>query len=102
MRRWLEIGGLVAGVVLVAFGIASLALGINGHSTVQDSIKQEQIVGSPDMTPDGDQGGGGEGGSHERLAPELQRGRRRPSPTGAPRAASRSTCGSTRSRRRVA
>ena len=51
MRRWLEIGGLVAGVVLVAFGIASLALGINGHSTVQSSIKQEQIVGSPDMTP---------------------------------------------------
>ena len=51
MRRWLEIGGLVAGVVLVAFGIASLALGINGHSTVQNSIKQEQIVGSPDMTP---------------------------------------------------
>jgi hypothetical protein len=51
MRRWLEIGGLVAGVVLIAFGIASLVLGINGRSTVTDSIKQEQIVGSPDMTP---------------------------------------------------
>src|SRR5581483_1778567 len=51
MRRLLEIGGLVAGVVLVAFGIASLVIGINGHSTVNDSIKQEKIVGSPDMTP---------------------------------------------------
>jgi len=51
MRRWLEIGGLVAGVVLVAFGIASLVIGISGYNTVKDSIKQEQIVGSPDMTP---------------------------------------------------
>lgn len=51
MRRFLEIGGLVAGVVLVAFGIASLVIGISGHSTVIDSIKQEKIVGSPDMTP---------------------------------------------------
>lgn len=51
MRRVLEIGGLVAGVVLVAFGIASLAMGVSGHSTVIDSIKQEKIVGSPDMTP---------------------------------------------------
>jgi hypothetical protein len=51
MRRWLEIGGLVAGVVLVAFGVVSLVIGISGHSTVVDSIKQEKIVGTPDMTP---------------------------------------------------
>jgi hypothetical protein len=51
MRRWLEIGGLVAGVVLIAFGVASLVMGISGRNTVTDSIKQEQIVGSPDMNP---------------------------------------------------
>jgi len=51
MRKWLKIGGFVAGAVLIVFGGISLGLGISGYSTVQDSIKQEQIVGSPDMTP---------------------------------------------------
>jgi hypothetical protein len=26
-------------------------VGVNGRDTVQSSLKQEQIVGSPDMTP---------------------------------------------------
>ena len=47
----LEWGGYAAAVVLVAFGIAAIIMGVNGRSTVTDSIKQEQIVGSPDMTP---------------------------------------------------
>ncbi|HSP70914.1 MAG TPA: hypothetical protein VLN26_01015 [Gaiellaceae bacterium] len=51
MRRLLEIGGLVAGVVLVAFGIAVIVLAMNGRSTVRSNLKQEQIVGTPDMTP---------------------------------------------------
>ena len=51
MRRLFEIGGLLAGVVLIAFGIGALVLGVNGRSTVHDSLKQEKIVGSPDMTP---------------------------------------------------
>ena len=51
MRRTFEIGGVVAAAVLVAFGIASLVLGINGRSTVTNSITQEKIVGSGDMTP---------------------------------------------------
>jgi hypothetical protein len=51
MRRLFEIGGLLAGVVLIAFGIGALVLGINGRSTVQDSLKLEKIVGTPDMTP---------------------------------------------------
>jgi hypothetical protein len=53
MRRLLEIGGIVAGVVLIAFGIGSLVLAAQGKSTVKHSLKQEKIVGSPDMTPDG-------------------------------------------------
>jgi hypothetical protein len=51
MRKWFEIGGLVAAVVLVTFGTISIVLGISGGNTVKDSLKLEQIVGSPDMTP---------------------------------------------------
>jgi hypothetical protein len=51
-RKVFEYGGIAAGVILIAFGIASLVMSINGRSTVQDSLKQEAIVGSPDMTPD--------------------------------------------------
>ena len=51
MRKWLKIGGFVAGAVLILFGAGSLVLGITGYNTVQDTLKQEQIVGSPDMTP---------------------------------------------------
>ncbi|MDX6466980.1 MAG: hypothetical protein QOI27_2020 [Gaiellaceae bacterium] len=51
MRKVLELGGIVAAVVLVAFGVASIVIGVNGRSTVRDSLKLEQIVGSSDMTP---------------------------------------------------
>jgi hypothetical protein len=51
MRKALEIGGLLAAVVLIAFGIASIVMSANGQSTVNDSLKQEQITGTPDMTP---------------------------------------------------
>jgi hypothetical protein len=52
MRKLLEIGGVVAAVVLIAFGVVTIVMGANGRSTVQDSLKQEQIVGTPDMTPE--------------------------------------------------
>jgi hypothetical protein len=51
MRKAFELGGVLAAVVLIAFGIAAIVMGVNGQSTVKDSIKQESIVGSPDMTP---------------------------------------------------
>jgi len=51
MRKFFEIGGILAAVTLIAFGIGALVLGINGRNTVRDSLKQEQIVGSDDMTP---------------------------------------------------
>jgi hypothetical protein len=46
-----EIGGLVAAVILIAFGIAAIVLGMNGRSTVGSNLEQEQIYGSDDMTP---------------------------------------------------
>jgi hypothetical protein len=51
MRKLFEIGGLVAAVVLIAFGATALVMGVNGGNTVKDSLKLEQITGSPDMTP---------------------------------------------------
>jgi hypothetical protein len=51
MRKGFEIGGVIAAVVLVAFGIGALVMSVNGRATVRDSLKLEQIVGSPDMTP---------------------------------------------------
>jgi hypothetical protein len=51
MRKFFEIGGLVAAVILIAFGVTAIVMGVNGRSTVQDSLKLEQIVGSPDMSP---------------------------------------------------
>ena len=52
MRKLLEWGGVAAGVVLIAFGIGSLVLAIGGHNEVGTQLEQEQIVGSPDMTPE--------------------------------------------------
>ena len=51
MRKFFEIGGVVAAAVLIAFGITALVMGINGQSTVTNSLKQEMITGTPDMTP---------------------------------------------------
>lgn len=51
MRKVLEIGGFIAGAVLIVFGVVAIAMGVDGRSTVQDSLKAEQIVGSDDMTP---------------------------------------------------
>jgi hypothetical protein len=51
MRKVFEIGGVVAAAVLIAFGIAAIVMGFNGRSTVTNSLKQEKIVGTPDMTP---------------------------------------------------
>jgi hypothetical protein len=51
MRKFFEIGGVVAAAVLIAFGIAAIVMGVNGRSTVRDSLKLEKIVGTPDMTP---------------------------------------------------
>jgi hypothetical protein len=51
VRKILEIGGCIAAVVLIGFGIGALVTGFNARSTVQDTLAQENIVGSPDMTP---------------------------------------------------
>jgi F0F1-type ATP synthase membrane subunit c/vacuolar-type H+-ATPase subunit K len=51
MRKLFQIGGFVAAAVLIVFGVAAIVMGVNGRNTVQKSLKQEFIVGTPDMTP---------------------------------------------------
>ena len=48
-KRIFELGGYGAALVLVAFGIASLVLGVSGRNEVRKDVKRELIVGSPDM-----------------------------------------------------
>lgn len=50
MRRGLELGGIVAGVVLIAFGVAAIVMGADGQSTVDTELERQNIEGSPDMT----------------------------------------------------
>jgi hypothetical protein len=52
MKKALEIGGVIASVVLIAFGVAAIVMGIDGTDTVKDNLAAEQIEGTPDMTPE--------------------------------------------------
>ena len=51
MRKALEIGGFIAAAVLIVFGVVAISMGINGRQTVNKSLTNEYIVGTPDMTP---------------------------------------------------
>ena len=44
MRKLFELGGIIAGLVLVIFGAAAIYMGVDGRATVRDSLKQEQIT----------------------------------------------------------
>ena len=52
-RRVLEIAGIIAGVLMIAFGIGALVMSMNARNTVSDGLKLELIVGSADMSPTG-------------------------------------------------
>lgn len=51
MRKALEIGGFVAAVALIAFGVTAIVMGANGRNLVNSSLSHEYIVAGPDMTP---------------------------------------------------
>ncbi|MEZ5079472.1 MAG: hypothetical protein R2878_02175 [Thermoleophilia bacterium] len=51
MQRILRLGGVIAGVILIAFGIGSIVLGMNARDTVSTELSRENIVGTPDMNP---------------------------------------------------
>jgi hypothetical protein len=43
-RRYWEIGGFLAGGLLIVFGIVAIFMGINGYNTTRDAIKGEGIT----------------------------------------------------------
>src|SRR5580765_727364 len=49
--RLFRIGGIVAGAVLIAFGVVTVVLAIYGQHTVTTELNRQKIVGTPDMTP---------------------------------------------------
>jgi hypothetical protein len=51
MPRPFRLGGIIAGLVLVAFGIGAIVIGVSGRHEVSTDVKREQIVGTPDMKP---------------------------------------------------
>lgn len=51
MRRYFEVGGVIAAIVLVGFGIAAIILGTNGLNEVSKGLKQQHITGTPNMSP---------------------------------------------------
>jgi hypothetical protein len=49
--KFLKYAGIAASVLLIAFGIGMVTTGATAQSTVNDNLAQEQITGTPDMTP---------------------------------------------------
>jgi hypothetical protein len=66
-RRVWEIGGFIAGGVLILFGAVAIFLGVDGYQTVQDELNKEYIVGGSDMTPDEIKAGAEEAGLPESI-----------------------------------
>ena len=50
MNKLFQYAGIAASVVLIAFGVGSVAIGANGHNRVGTELGREQIVGTPDST----------------------------------------------------
>jgi hypothetical protein len=50
MSRLFQYAGIVASVVLIAFGVGTIVVGFNGRDRVHDDLAREQIVGTPDSS----------------------------------------------------
>jgi hypothetical protein len=50
MKKLFEYGGIAASVLLILFGIGSIAVGIAGVNEVRDKLAQENIVGTDDSS----------------------------------------------------
>jgi len=51
MKKFFQMGGVIAVGLLVAFGVGAIVIGFTGRSEVRSNIKREAIAGTPDMTP---------------------------------------------------
>ena len=52
MKKLYVYAGIAASVIMIVVGIGSIVVGAAGRSEVREKIKDEQIVGTPDMNPD--------------------------------------------------
>jgi hypothetical protein len=53
MKKWFAYGGIAASVILIAFGIGSIAIGASGLRDVRDELAEQKIVAgedAPDLT----------------------------------------------------
>jgi hypothetical protein len=48
MKQVFAYGGIVASVILIAFGIGAIVIGIDGRSEVRDAIAEQNITATPD------------------------------------------------------
>ena len=51
--RMRKLAGIAAALILIVFGAAAIVKGVDGHSTVGNSLALEDITGQPQMTPAG-------------------------------------------------
>ncbi len=54
MKKFLDYGGILASVVLIAFGIGCIVTGFSGRDRVRDELARENIVGTPDSSIPGE------------------------------------------------
>ena len=50
MRKLFQYGGIAASIILIAFGIGAIYMGIDGRNMVRSDLAAEQIVGTDDST----------------------------------------------------
>jgi hypothetical protein len=50
MRKLFQYGGIAASIVLIAFGIGAIYMGIDGRGYVRDNLAAEKIVGTEDSS----------------------------------------------------
>ena len=50
MTKLFQYGGIAASIILIAFGIGAIYMGVDGRSQVRTDLAREQIVGTPDST----------------------------------------------------
>jgi hypothetical protein len=50
MRKLYQYGGIAASIVLIAFGLGAVYMGIDGRNYVRDNLAAEHIVGTPDSS----------------------------------------------------
>src|SRR6186713_2749228 len=50
MNKLFQYAGIAASIVLIAFGVGAIDMGVDGRSMVRSDLAREQIVGTPDST----------------------------------------------------